>query len=258
VIRPIVNVIVFLLVLWLNGMAGAGTLSGESIGLVANRHTSFFLPANYVFGIWSLIYLMLTAFTVYQALPGRWDRPVQRRIGWWWAVNGVLNIAWVVLFSFSLFGPSLAIMVALLANLVLIHLRIAAEPGSLDLWDRALVAWTFDLYLAWISVALISNTFQYLTFVQWGGWGVPGEVWSAGMMTVATGLGAFMALRRGAWIFPVVVAWALWGIGARFADITVIHAPSRVLVVACVILAAAGLVMRHRAIPHATGPASAA
>ena len=78
------NLAVLVLVLWLNGLAGSGGLSGESIGLIANRYPSWFLPANYVFGIWSLIYLGLTAFTVFQLLPGERSNPAVTAIGWWW------------------------------------------------------------------------------------------------------------------------------------------------------------------------------
>jgi hypothetical protein len=222
VTRQILNVAVLLVVLWFNAMAGAGTLSGESIGLIANRYTSFFLPANYVFGIWSLIYLALVAFTVYQALPAQRSGGAAERVGWWWAVNGLLNIGWVVLFSFSLFGPAMVLMACLLVNLAVLHVRIADSPEPMSLGDRTFVAWVFDLYFAWISVAIIANTFQYVTFLEWGGWVLGAEAWSAVMMAVATAFGGFMAIRRGSWIFPLVVVWAVFGIGDRFQEVPLI------------------------------------
>ncbi len=105
-VRQIANTGVLVAVLWVNAMAGSGALSGESIGLIANRYTSFFLPANYVFGIWSLIYLALVAFTLFQSLPAQRSSRAVRAVGWWWAVSGALNIAWVALFSFSLFAAA--------------------------------------------------------------------------------------------------------------------------------------------------------
>ncbi|MEJ2541276.1 MAG: hypothetical protein P8188_15125, partial [Gemmatimonadota bacterium] len=234
-------------VLVLNGMAGAGSLSGESIGLLANRYASYFLPAGYVFAIWSLIYLWLLAFAVDQLLPGRRDAPVMNRLGWWWVGNGLLTMAWVVLFSFGLFGPALVVMVALLGNLIGIHVRIADASEPLDWRDRLLVAAPFDLYLAWISVALIANTSQYLTYLEWGGWGIPGETWSVVLMGVATALGGFMALGRGVWIFPLVVAWAVWGIAVRFPDVALLRSAAMATVAACALLAAGGLARRRRA-----------
>ncbi|UCC26500.1 MAG: tryptophan-rich sensory protein [Gemmatimonadales bacterium] len=220
--RQLANVAVLVLVLWANGAAGSGALSGESIGLIANRYRSTFLPANWVFGIWSLIYLWLVLFTAYQALPGQRRNETLARLGWGWAVNGALNIAWVVIFSFSLFGPALVVMLALLVNLIWIGERVGWGRRSLGWRDRILVAWPFGLYLAWISVAVIANTFQYLTYLEWGGWGISAEAWSAIMMIVATVLSAFMVLARGHWLFPVVFAWAFVGIAARFDDVPLI------------------------------------
>ena len=54
----------------------------------------------------------------------------------------------------------------------------------------------------------IANTFQYLTYLEWGGFGVSAEMWSAIMMAVATGLAAFMVRARGNWLFPLVFGWA--------------------------------------------------
>lgn len=238
--RQIANAGVLLAVLWANALAGSGALSGESIGLIANRYPSFFLPANYVFGIWSLIYLALVTFTVFQVIPAHRSSRAVQAVGWWWAANGALNIAWIALFSFSLFAPALVVMVALLASLVVIHVRVADGPITRS--ERVFVAWTFDLYLAWISVALIANTFQYVTFLDWAGWGIPGEVWSAIMMVGATALGAYMALARGSWIFPLVVAWAVSGIGVRFQEVAPIAWTGFGLVPACLALTVRALV----------------
>jgi benzodiazapine receptor len=247
--RQVLGVVVLVAVLWMNGMAGAGTLSGESIGLIANRYTSYFLPAGWVFGIWSLIYLSLIAFTVYQALPGQRENAALGRLGLGWAVNGVLNIAWVVTFSFSLFGVSLLVMVALLVNLVWINEKVGAGHTELGRLDRVFVAFPFGLYLAWISVALISNTFQFATYAQWSGFGIDGAVWSAVMMAVATGLAAFMVVHRGAWVFPVVNAWAFVGIAARFPDVPVVAGTAYAMTALGFVALVAGLAWRRRRKP---------
>jgi benzodiazapine receptor len=211
------GVFVLALVIWVNGLAGSGALSGESIGLIANRYRSDFLPADYVFSIWGLIYLGLLAFTAYQALPGQRESQLLRSIGWLWHANGLLNIAWIVAFSFSRFGAAMLVMLLLLGTLIAIHLRVGNED-DLSLPDRVFVAAPFGLYLAWISVALVANAFQYVTYlgVDLGLGG--GAAWSALMMLATTALAAFMAWRRRVWIYPLVVAWALAGIAVRFVD----------------------------------------
>ena len=104
--RAFANAAAFAVVIWLNGLAGSGSLSGESIGILANRYPSAFLPANYVFGIWGLIYASLAAFVLYQFLARGADGAVTR-IGWWWVLSCVLNVAWIVTFAFSRFAAAM-------------------------------------------------------------------------------------------------------------------------------------------------------
>ena len=54
--------------------------------------------------------------------------------------------------------------------------------------------------------------------------------WALVMMLVATLLGWVMARARGMWIFPLVVAWAVYGIGARYADLPAMATATRWLV----------------------------
>lgn len=232
-------------VLLLNGLAGAGSLSGESIGVIANRYSSWFLPASYVFSIWSIIYLMLGGFVLYHFLPGRRDRPVLERIGVWWLLNGALNSAWVVLFSFGLYGPSLVVMVLLLASLVRIHVLVGPR-GEADRLERFAVHLPFETYLAWISVAVIANSFQYATFLGLDGFGIVAARLSIAMMVVASASAVYMALRRAVWVHPVVLAWALVGIAVRHDDAGFLTRSGWVLAVLCGVVAVFTLVRGRR------------
>lgn len=244
--RQVLNLVAFAVVLVINGLAGSGALSGNSIGEIANRYSSSFLPASYVFGIWSLIYLWLAIFAVYQALPARRSDEVLGRLGVGWVFNAVLNVAWIVTFSFALFWPAWAIMIGLLVNLVWIHERIGLGSRTLDSRALFFVAYPFALYLAWISVALISNTFQLVTYVGWGGFGIDGAVWSAAMMIVGAGLSTFMVFHRGNWIFPLVFAWAYVGLAVRYPETPIIFITAYTTAGAGLLTLVAGLVWRAR------------
>ena len=225
------NVLVLVMVVALNGLAATGAMSGDSIGVLANRYRSLFLPADYVFGIWSLIYLGLIASAVYQALPTAGAERAVQRLGIWWAVTGALNVAWISLFSFGQFALALLVMVIFLLTLIAIGERVRGERGDRSsLAEQAFLIWPQDIYLAWISVALIANSFQFAQAVQWGGFGIPESTWAVAMMLVATLLGAIMAWGSGNWLFPLVVAWALRGIGARYPEVASIADTTRWLV----------------------------
>lgn len=212
---------VFVAVLAANGLAGSGAMSGESIGVVANRFPSLFLPAGYVFGIWSLIYLWLTVTLVY--LWGRGEGPSRalERLGPWWATAGALNIAWVTAFAFSRYAVALAVMIALIVTLVITGAQLRRDHAPSRAY-RATVVWAHDLYLAWISVALIANLFQFAHVVGFGGLGLSELQWSLTMMGVATALSWWLAAGQGNWLAPLVVAWAVKGIAVRHADLAAI------------------------------------
>ena len=214
----LLNLFAFLPLIVGNALAGTGALSGESIGVIANRWRTLFLPANWTFGIWSLIYLGLAAFVVYQVMPGNNARRVARRIGPLWLVTVVLNLAWISAFSFSRFGLALAVMVGLLLSLILVFTRLDVGGTPVRKGERAFVQAPFSLYLGWIMVALIVNTAQYLSYLGWEGAPLSPLAWSVIMMAVAAAIGALFDLLKGEWIVPLVVAWALAGIAARYSD----------------------------------------
>jgi translocator protein len=240
-----INVAVFVLVLVANGAAGSGALSGQSIGAIANQYASLFLPANYVFGIWSIIYIGQFTVLLHMVAPSSRGNVALERMGPWWTIAGALNIAWVVLFSFAQFHLAMLVMLGFLAALIVIGERVRA--GEIFWLDRALLIWPFDIYLAWISVAVIANAFQLAHVVGFGGLGIPEDTWSPLMMAVASVLAVLMARLKGNWLFPVVVAWAIHGIGVRYADLPAIAMRANLLVPAVLTVGGVALVLRGRA-----------
>ncbi|MEX2471997.1 MAG: tryptophan-rich sensory protein [Gemmatimonadota bacterium] len=216
------NVAAFLVLVAGNAWGAAGIAGGESIGVVANRWPTFLLPAGWTFGIWSLIYVALGAFAVYQALPRDGARLAAERLGPLWCGTVVLNLAWLTAFSFSRFGIALAVMAALLVSLILIFVRLDVGGKQAGPAERWLVQVPFSLYLGWITVAFIVNTAQLLASLGWEGGPLAPRTWAIIMMAVATGIAALFDVLRREWIVALVVAWALAGIGARYQDQTVL------------------------------------
>lgn len=228
----VLNILVLGAVLVVNGLAGSGALSGESIGAIANRYPSYFLPANYVFGIWSLIYLWLAAFAVHQALPGPVPDRIVQRVGLWWLTTSLLNIAWVTTFSFAWFGAAMLVMLALLAALAVLVRRVNPDGGAVSGREQLFAAAPFGLYYSWISVAVVANLFQYGAYRGWSAWGFGSPGWSAMMLVLTAVAGVVMAARWGIWVFPLVVAWATWGIADRFADVALIATTAHLTILA--------------------------
>ena len=65
VIVATVGMIVF------NWLAATGILGGVDTGAISDKYDTHITPAGYAFAIWSLIYLGMIAFSIYQALPSQ-------------------------------------------------------------------------------------------------------------------------------------------------------------------------------------------
>lgn len=216
-VRQGVNVVAVIATLVVNGLANALPLNGQSTGEISDRFAIYFVPAGYVFSIWGLIYLGLIAFAVYQALPAQAQNPRLRRIGPWFALSCAANIAWIFFWHYEQFPPTLAAMLALLAALLVIYLRLEIGRRPAAAIERWVVNLPFSLYLGWISVATIANVTQVLYYLGWGGWGIAPQVWAAVMLTAAVIIGAAMSLIRRDVAYAAVLVWAFIGIAIKHA-----------------------------------------
>jgi len=212
--RQVANVIAYGVTVVINGLAVALPLNGLSTAQISDRFPVLVTPANYVFGVWSLIYLLLAVFTVYQALPSRRQDPVLRSIGSLPVVAGVLNALWVVVWHYELFALTVPTMLALLGTLIVIHtrLRTARERGGAGRW---LVALPFSVYLGWITVATIANISQMLYWAGYRGAPLSEDAWAVIVLVVGVAIAAVMLLRERDWAFALVIVWAYVGIAAK-------------------------------------------
>lgn len=213
--RQVTVAVSFVVTLVVNALATTGALGGLTTREIASRYPIYFLPANFTFGIWSLIYLSLGAYTVYQALPSQREQPRQRAVGWLVALTGVFNSLWLVTFQNTLFAASMLAMLALLATLIVIYMRLGVGRTPVSLTTRLLVSLPFSLYLGWITVATIANASYVLYGAGWDGFGISGEVWAIVMLLVAAALTLYVVATRGDVVYLLVVVWAFAGIWAR-------------------------------------------
>jgi hypothetical protein len=216
--RQVVNLGTYVVTLIANGAAVALPLNGLTTAEISDRFPALVTPADYVFGIWSLIYLLLGAFSIWQALPrNRADGPL-RSVGYLPAVAGVLNALWVVLWHFEVFALTVPVMVSLLVTLILVHRRLrGVRQGSGP--SRWLVGLPFSVYLGWITVATIANISQMLMWAGYGGAPIGEVAWSVIVLAIGVGITAAMLLREADWAYALVIIWAYVGIAVGQAEL---------------------------------------
>lgn len=206
----------FAAALVLNGLAAGTTLLGGMMtGQVSDAYPNLFAPVGATFSIWSVIYLLLIAFTVYvfgfgrpkkSALKGETLAKVTRLL----SINLLLNGAWILAWQYQVIWLSMLLIVAILVTLVMI----VNELRGVELGPREYVMakLPFSVYFGWITVATIANVTTWLVSIDWNGFGVRDGVWMVAVLLVGAAIALFTANRNRDWAYLAVVVWAFAGI----------------------------------------------
>jgi len=212
-----------------NGLANALPLNGKNTGEISDSFDVLFVPAGYVFSIWSVIYVALIGYAIFQALPAQRTNPRLRAIGWLFVLSNVANTAWIFLWHYEYFVATLAVMTVLLLTLIAIYVRLNSgnwQPTTAEKW---LVKIPFSIYLGWITVATVANATSVLDYVGWNGFGLSPEFWAVTMLVIATGIGLAFSLLRNDIAYVLVLVWAFIGIAVAQWDTPVVAITALVL-----------------------------
>lgn len=221
--RQILVVVALVSTIVVNALANILPLNGQNTGEISDRYQIYFTPAGYVFSIWSVIYLGLIGYAVYQALPSqRFDTRLQR-IAYPFVLSCIANGAWLFAWHYNMVTLSLVIMLALLATLIVIYAQLYPHFATASTARRWLVHIPFRIYLGWITVATIVNTTVLLYDLGWDGWGLAPTVWFVIMSVVGTviALAFSIGLRDAA--YALVIVWAYVGQFAKYTDTPVVR-----------------------------------
>lgn len=232
---------VFCVVGTLYGVGVLGTRVEESSGGALAADATRLAPAGPAFSIWSVIYVGLAVYTVWQWLPSQTTRAVHRRIGWLAAASMVLNAGWLLVTQQGWIWVSVGVIVALALVLGLL-LRLLTSTRTEGLVDRVVLDGTFGLYLGWVAVATCANVTAALVADGVRPGPLVSDLAAVLVLVVVAGLGLLFAHRLGGrYAVAAAMAWGLaWITVARLTDeprslVTGIAA----VVVALLVLAAA-------------------
>lgn len=216
--RQVIVIAATIVTIVVNTLANALPINGQTTGEISDRFDVYFVPAGYVFAIWGVIYLLLIVFSVYQALPAQCEDPALRRIGYLYALSGLANSGWILLWHYELFPLTVVVMTLLLGLLIAIYLRLGVGRAQVPPTTRWLVHLPFSVYLGWITVATIANVTTLLDFLNWNGWGIGPQAWAVIMLAAATGITAAVIFTRLDAAYALVIIWALAGIAVKHAE----------------------------------------
>jgi hypothetical protein len=232
---------------------GAGAFGGASVDDLQDgalsAQGSYLAPAGPAFSIWSLIYIGLLAYTVWQALPAQRADARQQAVGGWIAVSMVLNGLWLVTARFLTLWLTvivIALLVAVLARVIVLLGRFPAK----NLADRILTDGANGLHFGWVTIATVANTAAWFTQIAPADWADHADVWAVAVLVVVAVIGVAAALVTGRIAPALATAWGLvWLAVGRLTDAPESVPTGIAALVVAVVLVLAGVigVVRGRA-----------
>ena len=206
-----------------NYLAASGYLGGIDPGAVSDKYPTRITPAAYAFAIWSLIYLGLIAFSVYQVLPRNAER--FRSIRSIYVLNCAANCAWLYLWHHEAIAACAAVIFVMLGTLVYINAELRTTDSIGEFW---LAKFPFGLYFGWVTVAAILNVTVALVYlnVQLSD-ALAGYV-AAALVLIAIALGIVIRFKLNSVFYPLAIAWALTAIAIKQSGNTLVVASAAV------------------------------
>lgn len=208
-----------LALLYVGSMAVNGLVStGSGVPLqnkdISFSHPTFITPQPYAFAIWAIIYLLLGAVCVVQALPRHARSPFFAPIRPWLALALACNCGWLVLFGNELFWTSFLVIAAYLLALCrlvqLVGLDLA-DLGAPAYATRLLAHCAFAANASWVLVATLLQL--QLNLLDEGYF--PSADLSVAMLLLAAALGSWRAYAAADAPWAAAAAWALVAIRAN-------------------------------------------
>lgn len=200
-------------------MVGVGLFGGTAVqdlqGGALDSDASYLAPASSAFSIWSVIYIGLIAYAIWQALPGQRTNDRQRALGWLVAVTAVLNGVWLVVAQYATLPLTVVAIVALLVALAITFRRAVSTRSRGDgAIDAILLDGVTGLHLGWVTVATVANTAALLTQSGPESWASAADVLGVVVLIVVGAIGLGIAFASTWRVTPsLAIGWGVFWLG---------------------------------------------
>lgn len=213
-----------------NGLASAGYINNVTPAVISDRYPTVVTPAGYAFSIWSLIYVGLISFSIYQLLPRNLVR--FRSVRSLYVITCVLNCSWIFFWHRDEIGYCLALIGALLVTLIaiLVQFRRSGENGIVT-------KGVFGLYAGWVTAASLVNAAIFLKSIDAdigpSGW----QALGVGMLILTAVAAAVIRWRLKNYTYPLAIAWAATAIAVKQSGNTAIVVAASFAVIVGLVMA---------------------
>ena len=214
----VLNFLFFIIMVTMNGLAVSLPLNGKSTGELSDKYPNLFVPTGLTFSIWSVIYLLLLIFCIYQvrSLFSRKPEPhlamILNAIGYSFILNATFNALWILAWHYEILPLSIVIMLGILVTLIQINKNLKAVQPYISGGLKFVVKAAFGLYFGWICIATIANVTAILVGYGIMPSGISGQSWTCIMILIGSSIGFISTINVRNGYVGLAIIWALTGI----------------------------------------------
>lgn len=205
-----INGLFFVVTLLINALGAFGLINGLSQKEISDMYVTLITPSPSTFSIWSIIYslLLISIIVMIVKKDDLYYQNAIDKISSLFRISCILNIAWIISFSYVQIELSLLFIFGFVITLSLICIKlIKIQEGK-----RWLLPLTFGMYTGWLFIATVVNTAAALVKLNWNGFGIANEIWGVIILSISVLLIFIVNLILQNAVFPLPVAWAYLGI----------------------------------------------
>ncbi|NLB61599.1 MAG: tryptophan-rich sensory protein [Clostridiales bacterium] len=205
-------IIALLLVLTIavNTLGAIGIINGLSQKEVSDMYPTLITPSPFTFSIWSVIYALLIVSVIMMIIKQKdsyYESAINEIFTLFW-ISCLLNIAWIIVFSYLLIEVSALLILLFAITLAMICTKLL----KIHQHKRWLLPVSFGLYAGWLIIASVVNIASMLVKLQWNGFGIPAETWGVIVLIAAIILVALVIIKIRNAVLTLPIAWAFFGI----------------------------------------------
>ncbi|WP_054957432.1 tryptophan-rich sensory protein [Paenibacillus dakarensis] len=201
------NVLAFIAVITVNILSNLLPLGGRSTGEISDQFYILMTPAGYAFMIWTVIYILLGGFTIYQLRRDTGTRDSVLSVGIWFILSCVFNMAWLFLWHYLYIEWSVIAMLLLVLSVGVIYRR-TRRISFPTTGETLLVRLPFSIYLGWISAAFLVNVGIVIHKNGWSPLGLTELGWSIALLCIGGLLALLISFPSRDSILPLIFVWA--------------------------------------------------
>lgn len=205
-----INGLFLAITLAINTMGALGVINGLSQKQISDMYVTLITPSPATFSIWSVIYslLLISVIVMIVKKEDPYYQSAVDHITGLFRISCILNMAWIVAFSYVQIELSVLFILGFVISLSLICQKLLKINDG----KRWLLPLSFGLYTGWLFIASVVNIAAALVKLKWNGFGIADDIWAVLILIIAVlfVIAVLTKIRNAA--FPLPVAWAYFGI----------------------------------------------